>query len=48
MTKTHLKNTKDDERWWENNKKTRMPMTFSEIIPNGGITKTHQNNPKGC
>ncbi len=46
--KTHLKNIKDDERWWENNKKTRMPMRFSEIIPNGGITKTHQNNPKGC
>jgi hypothetical protein len=41
MTKMHLKNTEDDERWWENNKKTRMPLRLSEIIPNGGITMTH-------
>jgi hypothetical protein len=31
MIKTHLKNTKDDEKWWGNNKKTRMPIMNSKI-----------------
>jgi hypothetical protein len=31
MTKTHLENTKDGERWYGNNKKTRMLINNDKI-----------------
>jgi hypothetical protein len=42
MTKTHLENTKNDEKWQENNKKTRMPTRNNEIATSNswGVRKT--------
>jgi hypothetical protein len=31
MTKTHLKNTKDNKDWWRKNKKTRITMRNDEM-----------------
>jgi hypothetical protein len=34
MTKTHLENTEDDEKWWGNNQNTKMATRNDEIATN--------------
>jgi hypothetical protein len=43
MTKTHLENTKNDEKWQGNNKRTRMPTKKNVIATNNSwdVEKTH-------
>jgi hypothetical protein len=43
MKKTHLKNTKDDEKWWGYNKRTRMPIRNSKIATSN--SEGHQKDP---
>jgi hypothetical protein len=48
MTKIHLENTNNDEKWQGNNKKTRMPTKNNEIATSNswGVEKTHYKHLK--